>query len=430
MKIVIKDGQHPEDLAMLQALYSRSPASVDEHDERVAAAGSGNFMSRYYVGYGHRSIGDCGSTTLFVEGVSILAAKAIQDWPLYSGQESSTRYIDFSKQKILDPLGTQKSAEIIDSWMSFYFASMEPLRAHLREKYPRRDGEDEAVYERAIGARSFDVLRAFLPAGATTNVSWHTNLRQAADKLSWLVYHPEPDIRAMARQIAASLLARYPNSFRERTPGSDVERYYEWVTKEHAYLDRSWEHADDALVIDGRVDPPATCNRILSDRPRGAELPPFMSAYGQLTSSFLIDFGSFRDLQRHRNGVVRMPLLTTRHGFHCWYLDEMPEGMQESAKALISWQKEAIRALDASPEVAQHYVALGFVVVADVTQSLPAFIYRLELRTQKTVHPTLRQVTQCEAAWFRQVYPGIALHVDMDPDDWDIRRGKQTITAR
>lgn len=52
-KIVVLDGTdvpHPEDLAMLQALYSRSPRSVIEHLEKVRKVGAGQFMSQYYVG--------------------------------------------------------------------------------------------------------------------------------------------------------------------------------------------------------------------------------------------------------------------------------------------------------------------------------------------------------------------------------------------
>ena len=104
-KIKIIDELLPEDVAMLQALYSRSPASVDSHLDKVEEVGSGKFMDRYYVGYGHRSIGDCGTTTMFIEGVTMLTAKAIQDWPLYSGQESSTRYMDFSTAEFNDPVG-------------------------------------------------------------------------------------------------------------------------------------------------------------------------------------------------------------------------------------------------------------------------------------------------------------------------------------
>ena len=80
--IFVIDDQHPEDLAMLQALYSRSPASVVSHLDKLKQSGSGKFMDQYYVGYGHASIGDCGATTLFIEQVSMLVAKAVQDNPL------------------------------------------------------------------------------------------------------------------------------------------------------------------------------------------------------------------------------------------------------------------------------------------------------------------------------------------------------------
>ncbi len=109
MRIFIRDDLPPESEAMVQALYSRSPASVVEHLRKVEEVGADQFMGTYYVGYGHRSIGDCGTTTLFIEEVTMLDAKAIQDWPLYRGQEASTRYMDFSKAVIHDPLKTASS---------------------------------------------------------------------------------------------------------------------------------------------------------------------------------------------------------------------------------------------------------------------------------------------------------------------------------
>jgi thymidylate synthase ThyX len=93
--------------AMLQALHSRSTGGLLEHLKVLEKRGAANFMSQFYVGYGHKSIGDCGSMTIFVEGCSMLAAKAIQDSKLYNGQEASTRYIDFSKQAMVNPLHTE-----------------------------------------------------------------------------------------------------------------------------------------------------------------------------------------------------------------------------------------------------------------------------------------------------------------------------------
>src|SRR3989344_7854022 len=116
--IFIFDDLPPEAAAMTQALYSRDPRSVIEHRKRVAEVGADKFMGSYYVGYGHKSIGDCGSVDIFIEDVSMLVAKAIQDWPLYSGQEASTRYLDMSKQEVCNPLGTKEGEEIQKAWMS------------------------------------------------------------------------------------------------------------------------------------------------------------------------------------------------------------------------------------------------------------------------------------------------------------------------
>ena len=47
-------------------------------------------------------------------------AKAVQDNPLYNGQEASTRYLDFSKQRIIDPYNHPASAAILNRWMEIY----------------------------------------------------------------------------------------------------------------------------------------------------------------------------------------------------------------------------------------------------------------------------------------------------------------------
>ena len=147
----------PEAEAMLQALHSRSVGGIREHLKILAERGAEKFMSSFYVGYGHKSIGDCGTPTIFIEGVSMLAAKAIQDWELYSGQEASTRYIDFALQPFLDPC--RLGNIILEKWREFYITSQGPVREHLKKLFPMQDGEKEATYENAIAARSFDILR-------------------------------------------------------------------------------------------------------------------------------------------------------------------------------------------------------------------------------------------------------------------------------
>jgi len=105
----------PEAEAMLQALHSRSVGGLQSHLKILSEKGPDNFMKNFYVGYGHKSIGDCGTASIFIEGVSMLASKAVQDWPLYSGQESSTRYVDFQTQPFKNPAGTKEGEEILEA---------------------------------------------------------------------------------------------------------------------------------------------------------------------------------------------------------------------------------------------------------------------------------------------------------------------------
>jgi len=427
-KIFVYDEFNPEDSAMMQALYSRSPESVEVHAKKVKASGSGKFMAKFYVGYGHMSIADCGSTTLFIEGLSMLADKAIQDWPLYSGQETSTRYINMSKQKIIDPIGTKNSKKILDNWMKFYIGSQEELKKHLRKKYPRKENEDEKMYEKAIDARAFDSLRGFLPAGITTQLSWHTNLRQAWDKLALMHHHPVPEIREIADDILGKLKRKYASSF-SHPRINEQEKYWEFLGKKYNYFDPekvskfSFETSIKKSELEKYQD-------IINKRSAKTGLPHFMSELGRTTFNFLLDFGSFRDIQRHRNGVCRMPLLTTKHGFHQWYLDQLPINLRKQAEKLIIEQKKAIKKLKAKLEIIQYYVAMGFNVPCRVSYALPAALYVTELRSNRTVHPTLRKIAHQMHSAFKKKFPKLKMQCDLSMDDWDARRGLQDITMK
>lgn len=431
-KVTLVDNLSVEDCAMLQALYSRSSEGVEKHLEKVQKAGSGKFMSTYYVGYGHKSIADCGTTTLFIENVSLLAAKAIQDWPLYSGQETSTRYIDMASQPLINPAGVDAGMDILQNWMNFYVAEQDITYLHIREQHPKRDNEDPATYERVVKARTFDVLRGFLPAGICTQLSWHTNLRQAADHLILLLRHPSQEIRELAETLRDKLHEHYPNSGFDRLQKPERAEWEELVATFYTY---NWRN-DNMFAPLQTLRSTERYQALLEERPPGAVLPHFLSDLGQLTFNFDLDFGSFRDLQRHRNGVCRMPWLTTEIGFHPWYLEQLHPETLKRAVALILKQEQAIKKLSDSkfsqldPAVAQYYVALGYQVHCSVTYALPAAVYVAELRSSKTVHPTMRAIGQMIATKLKAMLPNMALHADMDIDDWTVRRGLQTLTAK
>jgi thymidylate synthase ThyX len=461
-EIFIVDDQNPEDLAMLQALYSRSPASVVTHLDKLAKAGSGKFMDQYYVGYGHSSIGDCGVAACFIEQVSMLAAKAVQDNPLYSGQEASTRYLDFTKQDIIDPYQRPESRAIQDKWSAIYTATLPKLQEALKAAHGFDPSlyKNEKVWQNTLNARAFDIARSLLPLGTTTLLSWTTSLRQARDNLRRLKHHPLPEIRAVAQSIFIRFHERYPHSFRgdELEMGSPTPRdaYAEGQAASTHFL-----KADDAIArfgLNAADLAKLQAGEVLTDRkaldldglrkretetlaarPVGSPLPWRLESYGKYNFLFLLDFGSFRDIQRHRNGVCQIPLIDGRFGMHPWYLGQfdalLTAAEVKMLRADIDAQFAAIRALGSkgvpATEISDQYLfPMGTMGLVQASYSVPQSVYVGELRSAKTVHPSLRPVAQNMLRILGEDLPGIALYGDMDSDAWSAKRGEQTISAK
>ncbi len=417
----------PEAEAMLQALHSRSIGGINSHLKTLAERGAENFMRNFYVGYGHKSIGDCGSVTIFIEGVSMLAAKAIQDWPLYSGQEASTRYIDFSKQKFIDPVGTAESGRTLESWRSFYLASLDPVKSYLKSQFPRREEEEEKVYEKAISARAFDILRGFLPAGASTNLAWHTNLRQATGHLLWLRHHPLPEVREIAGGLEEVLLLALPNSFGHKKYEATENYVNSFMDGDYYYHPENQQN----FLVRERIDREQLkgYEKIIREKPPKAELPKVIAECGTVQFEYLLDFGSFRDIQRQRSVTQRMPLLSSKYGLHDWYFASLPEQERRIAEELVSRQIALIEKIDAGPEIKQYYCPMGMLVPCRMTGDLSALAYICELRAQTTVHPTLQEVALKMAGELERRF-GLTLSVDRNFGRFSYQRGGHDISLK
>lgn len=146
--------------------------------------------------------------------------------------------------------------------------------------------------------------------------------------------------------------------------------------------------------------------------------------------SFPLDFGSYRDLQRQRSAVQEMPLLTTNHGFHPWYLEQLTPELKAEAIMVLETQKARIAKLDTTKEIKQYYTAMGYTVTVRMSCTLPSAVYIAELRSSDTVHPTLRIEAQRMGDAIKASVPGIAMHHDTSPGAWNIKRGAQDIVRK
>ncbi len=421
-----------EATAMLQALHSRSTEGIDSHLAVLAERGPEKFMSTYYVGYGHKSIGDCGTAVVFIEGVSMLAAKAIQDSKLYNGQESSTRYIDFAAQPFLNPVGSTDGAELLENWRTFYLKAVTTMKKVLPLRYPMGSDEKETTYTKAIAARAFDICRGFLPAGASTNLAWSGTLRQFADRVQQLRHHPLSEVREIANVLEDALIATYPNSFnQEKKRYEATEAYIEMAMRQYYYHDSATPEI--ALLRDG-VDHKAldVYRDLFVQRPAKTELPKWLGAYGEAALAFTLDFGSFRDIQRHRAVTQRMPLLTSDIGFHPWYLEELTEELRTEAIARIEAEREAANHITDDVTVRQYYLPMGYLISNYLAGDLPALVYLIELRATSVVHTTLATRASEMADLLRTTYSdiGLTLHIDSNLGRFNVKRGEHDIVKK
>lgn len=438
--IVVDNGAviKTEAMAMLQALHSRSVGGFFHHLKTLVKNGFETFMEKFYVKYGHKSIGDCATAHVFIEGVSMLVAKAMQHWRLYNGQESSTRFLNFSNQKFYSPFNYALADAILENWRSFYLFSFDKVLSSLTKRHPRKEGEDEVEYSKAIRARAFDTVRCFLPAGATTNLAISMNLRQFADLILVLRHHPLAEVREVVCLLEEALIEAYPHSFsKKRYPAT--EEYNEMIARKYTYFEESPSEFPRELTL---AEDTINLRRLgywrqaLVERPAKTELPKGIARTGQMTFEFLLDFASFRDVQRHRSLLQEMPLLTTEFGFNQWYIDEINELCPDiDVRKFLTRQESLIgeiAEIGASPEDLQYLTAMGYNCPCVITGDLHALVYTIELRATRFVHPTLRKIAQDMATILTKRFGryGLVLHLDEDPDQFDVKRGSHDIVIK
>ncbi len=435
-----------EDTAMLQALYSRDPKGIKSHLEKLAKTGSGNLMASFYVGYGHQSIGDCGFTTIFFQNISMLAAKAIQDSQLYNGQECSTRYIDLSTQPFFDPVNqsTNKS-DITEKLRNFYVTNFPKLIEHLKIQNPKSETEEEKVYDKAIKARAFDILRGFLPAGATTGVAWTGTLRNIADRLKILRHHPLQEVREITDKTLEALKVAHPNSFGHKLYESTEKFNSEFMAKNYFANEKhgavSFKKVEDKVkLLQNNVNRKILKDflKILNKRPAKTDIPKQIGIAGNATFSFLLDFGSFRDFQRHRAILQLMPELTIKYGFENWYLEQMPKEMKAGGEKLLKEIEKDIKKLEKenkknknfSNNSLQYFIPMGYKVPIVFSGDLPSLVYLAEIRSSSTVHPTLQKKAIQLAEILQNTFK-IKVHFDKkDVGRFDSKRGKHDIVEK
>lgn len=499
----VTDHLDPEEQAMLLAQYSRSYGSIltrvpnrenflTETEYLAATQRLKTQLRKTYnsdslaKNYGHKSVGQLGHTTVFFEGVSMLAAIAIEVSELFNGQESSTRYIDYSTQEAID-CGNDEIRHWQEVWRQFYKAALAETITELYVKYPKPENASDANYERTIKARAFDICGGILPAGFTTCVGFTGSFDVLNDHITWMAQHPLKEVRELAKQAAEAMMDKFPNAafpwekIQERSefmqfdgPYSDshVEAYYlrhgsfeqtmlysnypdTFGAQAYPIVDEEHHRGRDTCLqlnlnvnfstVSAKFTEPAMLKQInkrllelKSDtRSKYTSFPRPLSNAIRFRWTSVMDFRSYRDMHRHRNGYRPLPLLDMDWGVHEYYLENLPGRMQRKFNELWHDQRDWLTEFLAvsNPREhnqrrleAQYAIPMGSEIPYYYECDLNQILYMQELRTDKTVHQTVRIELLAVYDQFKDFLPEVKVHADTSPNNFTLKRGAQTFS--
>jgi thymidylate synthase ThyX len=477
----------PEEVvAVLFAYYSRSRDSLRQNllrliqdrdldlGERLAWAGAdreelalarqkaAEFHAKWVVGYGHASVAEHAVVHLALEDVSIVASKLVEDARLASFTEKSTRYVQFDREKfyreprVMASRHARRYEETCRHLLETYTRLTEPVIRAIRQDLPRADGQTERGYEAACRAQACDILRYLLPAATLTNIGMTANGRVLEHLIRKLLSHPLAEARVLgaavkeeARQIIPTLL-KYAdaNAYQADTvpairaaagrilagavpdaaPGVSLVRWPEDAETQlaAAILYGASSHRWPQVLAAAAALAPAARAELVDEylRRRGPHDQP-LRALEHLTYTFdiLVDFGAFRDIQRHRMVTQTPQESTAIHGY-----STPPEieryGLAAEYAACMARAREAFEALAADfPCEAAYVLPLAFKKRVLFTWNLREMVHFIELRSARQGHASYRRIAQQVFRELERVQPLLAKYIRVDLADYGLARG-------
>lgn len=441
-QIKIYNSGDAETDAYLMALYSRSLKSIDEHVEKIDEEKESalfdlidkniegyrerngadslvkllkNFKSlntkakefhrKFTIGYGHKSIAECGHVNVYFEGIPAYLAPYIQHSTLYSGIEASTRYIDFSnvngrESKIVNDfltsdsfagdfcLPSTSSPEALQAKIRKYKATLQGETDRLLNQISERpEGISDTQWLKACKAKATDIARGFLPIGVLTNVGYSASLKEIAELVFRLPENlgqgeyfgiSNREIIFGLCKIRRCLVQAIKDSghdiiLRDEVLKCeyDMRNYYLELCD---YTNNSFfwkKDKDNAIMMEW--SPLFALYRNKDSSKIDLENPSYRNRGKKFNFNVQIDFAGFRDIHRHRLINFTMPTfpkLDEEYFLNPYYGDSQ---VRTGGKSISELE-------------------FGINVVTEMIGQEGALAYFVRTRCNETAHPTVRQL--------------------------------------
>ena len=391
--------------ATVLAKYSRSPMSAKEILAGITSEEADKFNDKWVIGYGHSSVAELATIPICIEGLSIIASKVVETVQRGAYSEKSTRYQRFSKESFVTPPGCSPTMK---EFAGGLYVTYDKLHDPMVKRCAVLMGKDPTISDRVVNARAFDNLRYLLPAGTGTNVACVLNFRDARDLVSTLLGRSNPELKQLGEGILSAVsevcpvLMRHaiPNMFEPRikslgipneqfdptNPGWNVTMVGPPVYGGMDWTERNFED----LVKKCYGMDWASFSEHMDARPEHSEVPDLFKTVN-ITFDVMMDFGAFRDLQRHRRCEQLVEPLTTQYGYVVpddILNSELESEYRLAMESVLSYTDEVVNDQDLS----QYVIPLGYLHRSFFQMTLKELYYLVELRTRPQGHMSYRRV--------------------------------------
>lgn len=428
----------PEVKAVTFAKCSRSPLPFDEIARELTEEKSSQFHEKWVLGFGHSSIAEHAVLSLAIENVSILATKAIEDTRLASFTEKSTRYQVFEKdkyyrpKKILNSIFASLYEKTCLGLINFYLEVFEKIKEEIKK-------ESSNLSEIELKAKTCDIVRVILPTATLTNLGMTINTRSLAHLIKKLLSHPLEEFQEIGQELKEASLKITPTliKYAESNPylietSKNLALSAEALAKVEktkrnnksvelvCYDKDAEERVLTALLyrfsklsyqeIKTKIKKISKKEKIKifteAMKKRGEHDQPLRELeHTYYTFDILLDYGAFRDLQRHRictqtnqelgidYGYV-IPEEIEKYGFKKDFENKMKEVIKSFKKISKKFSKEA-----------QYLLPLAFRKRFLITLNLRELYHLIPLRSSLKAHHSYRQIALKMYEEIKKVHP-------------------------
>jgi len=430
----------------------RDIAEDSEISDLVSLERAEGLFDRVFSQYGDDSVAQLGGAHIACEQASNLLTKILEWGRLAAYLEQSTRYI-FYDQKQQDryryaappEIETGPLADQYNSTMDWLFGEYSELVhtcvPYFETQFPRQEGDSKFIYTSSIRAKACDSARGLLPAATTSNVGIFATGQAFESMLIRMNSHPLEEAREYAgmmlvelRKVIPSFLKRVDlpdrgeawsgyfqdnheameriaSSIDAEPDGIDEVSLVEWdqdaenkIAAAALYAHTDLPDAQLQTIVNGMsdADKSEVIRAYVGDRKNRRHKPGRGMERSFYRFDVLSDFGSFRDLQRHRMLTLDWQRLGVKHGY------STPPAIEE-----VGWTQRWDDAMgrmsdfhdtvmnEHGPDVSQYVVPFGFKLRYSMQFNAREAFHMLELRTSQQGHPDYRRVCQMMHALIR-----------------------------